>query len=364
TTVTLISSNPAAITVPASVIVPAGSAVGWFDIQGIGPGSAEITITSGSSTLNGWMTVEATDPQLNAMECAEAMPIMVGGSCELQIWLQANAPTGGVEIALSVTDPTLLDLPVSVIVPAGQSSVTVAVPVLAAGSGTIQATVGSSSVSTYLETAVLQVSWTSTYLHYNRTGSTFDVSIGLTGAAPAGGTTVDFSSSDPAKLLVPATVTIPAGATWTTVSVTAGVVLGPVTLTATYGGATATYTIEIVPFGLLWFGGDDNVYEGNQASLVVTMNDLAPAGGVTLTLWSSDPTVAEPAVSAVFIPEGESMAQVLVNTYSPGYVQITVVHTESDNLAYWLTVLDGGEATPIAAPVAVGSGLQMVRREQ
>src|SRR5262249_38284355 len=60
-----------------------------------------------------------------------------------------------------------------------------------------------------------------------RAGATVSGQVTLTGEAPAGGLTVQLSSTDPSVLLVPATVTVPAGSASTTFVATALQASGP-----------------------------------------------------------------------------------------------------------------------------------------
>jgi hypothetical protein len=80
-------------------------------------------------------------------------------------------------------------------------------------------------------------------------GTAVTATLTLTEAAPAGGAVVNLVSSDPAVAVVPASVTVEAGATSvsfpiTTTAVTAAT---PITITATFGGATVTATLTVNP---------------------------------------------------------------------------------------------------------------------
>ena len=73
--------------------------------------------------------------------------------------------------------------------------------------------------------------------------------VNLNGPAPAGGAVVNLSSSDPATAPVPATVSVAAGATYATFRITTAqvTVSTPVTITATYGGASPSGTLTVRP---------------------------------------------------------------------------------------------------------------------
>jgi plastocyanin len=73
----------------------------------------------------------------------------------------------------------------------------------------------------------------------------------LNGPAPAGGAQVALSSSNPSVASVPASVTVPAGATTVTFTVVTSVVVlsQDVTITASYNGSSrsATLTVRLLP---------------------------------------------------------------------------------------------------------------------
>ena len=132
----------------------------------------------------------------------------------------------------------------------------------------------------------------------------------LTAPAPAGGATVSLSSSNPAQLTVPASVTVPGGATWTRFSSTAGAVLAQVTvqLTAFYIGVTKTAAVTVLPaglkatvcYGLSYAAGSCRVdlsgaagtpttvqlSSSNQAVMTVPASVVVPAGAISATFLS------------------------------------------------------------------------------
>jgi hypothetical protein len=80
-------------------------------------------------------------------------------------------------------------------------------------------------------------------------GGTSTGTVTLTAAAPAGGAIVSLTSSKPTAATLPATVTIPAGATSGKFTVTTGLVTTStaVNISAAYGGATKTATLTVNP---------------------------------------------------------------------------------------------------------------------
>jgi hypothetical protein len=80
-------------------------------------------------------------------------------------------------------------------------------------------------------------------------GRTSTGTVTLSGPAPTGGAIVSLSSSDTTTAVLPSTVSIPAGGTSATFTVTTGVVTSTrsVTISAAYGGVTRTATLTVNP---------------------------------------------------------------------------------------------------------------------
>ncbi len=78
-------------------------------------------------------------------------------------------------------------------------------------------------------------------------GNTTTGAVTLTAPAPSGGVPVSLSSSNTTAALVPASVTIPAGATSATFTITSKAVTAstPVTISASFGGITRTATLTV-----------------------------------------------------------------------------------------------------------------------
>ncbi|MEZ0325281.1 MAG: S8 family serine peptidase [Fimbriimonas sp.] len=118
----------------------------------------------------------------------------------------------------------------------------------------------------------------------------------LSGPAGAGGVVVQLTSSDAAALSVPVDVTVPEGSTEATFDLTAGVVNSPksVTVTASFDGTKKTAVIQVRPPKLVsavmspsWFVGGTN----QKTGLTVTIEQPAPAGGINVSLLSSEPSL-------------------------------------------------------------------------
>lgn len=144
-------------------------------------------------------------------------------------------------------------------------------------------------------------------------GTTSLGTVTLTGAAPAGGAVVGLST-DNAFGLVPATLTVPAGASTGTFTFTAkpGVLSNtPVTITANLGNSTVQASVTITPAPTVFVSSVSlnpaTVSAGSNVNGTVTLNTAAPAGGAVVTLSSSNTAVATVPAS-VSIPAGKTSA--------------------------------------------------------
>lgn len=133
-------------------------------------------------------------------------------------------------------------------------------------------------------------------------GTAASATVTLTAPAPSGGAVVTLSSSNPAVVSVPASVTILAGASSAVVSVSTTPVTSTVSsvVSATYNGATQSATITVTPPAsqssatLDSIVLDPSTVQTGRLSTSATLyfTTLTPAGGAVVTLSSSDTTIA------------------------------------------------------------------------
>jgi len=139
--IALSSSNSAVATVPASVMIQAGSSSSTFTITAVGPGTAVITASAnGSSRQSPMLTVAASSVALAAIELSASS--VIGGTTLIgSVNLTAPAPPGGAIVSLSSADP--VSVPASVTVPAGSSTAPFTITTRAVGGNTSVAISGS-----------------------------------------------------------------------------------------------------------------------------------------------------------------------------------------------------------------------------
>ena len=151
--------------------------------------------------------------------------------------------------------------------------------------------------------------------------------ITLAAAAPAGGVNVALSSSAPAFVNVPPSVTVAANSTSATFPITTSVTpsIESATLTATTASAVIKNSMRVYPLLSGVALSQSTVSAGISISASVFLNASAPPGGITITLSSTDPTVAT-VPATVFVPAGLGRASFVVNTSIAAASKATTIH--------------------------------------
>jgi hypothetical protein len=148
--ISLSSSNTAVATVPASVMVPAGSTSATFNVAAVGAGTATITASlTGSTNQSATLTVTAGSKVSSILL---GLSSVVGGrSVNGTAVLTAAAPPGGAVVELSTNGP--VSVPSSITVAAGSASATFTIQTRAVDDttpGTISGAYGGASASAVL----------------------------------------------------------------------------------------------------------------------------------------------------------------------------------------------------------------------
>jgi hypothetical protein len=281
------------VTPSGGVTVPAGAT------------SANFTITAPQVNASYWVMIQAAygndagmhgavlriDPEQPAVPDLYAMgvdPTSVIGGASLKgtVGLVTPAPQGGTTVFLSSSDPSIVQVPASVQVAAGNSTNSFTVTtksVISMTSVQISAQSGSVTKTAWITlgadpNAPVVLNSVTPSVSGATGGTNISATLFLNGNAPAGGAAVTLSSSNPAAAQVPASVTVPAGQgfqgfTITTSPVTADTA---VTITGTYGvSQTATITVlagasntglRSPTANAADSGGDGNGFESNPAN--------------------------------------------------------------------------------------------------
>jgi uncharacterized repeat protein (TIGR03803 family) len=180
-------------------------------------------------------------------------------------------------------------------------------------------------------------------------GGTSQGRVTLSAAAPSGGVVVGLSS-DSTFAMVPANVTVSAGATSTTFTVRSqsGVLSNTsVVITAALGNSTAQASLTITPPATVTLSSltlnPIRVSGGNKSTGTVTLTAAAPSGGAVVTLSSSNTSVAT-VPSSITVQTGKTSAGFTVSTrrvFSSTNVVISATYAgRTKNKT--LTVISGG----------------------
>lgn len=250
--VSLSSSNSSAVTVPGSVVIPAGATSASFAANGQAAGLASITATLPGSLGGGSSTASVTVNKADTVTSLSANPnpATVGQQVTVSFGVSASAPGSGTPGGtVTITDEG------GVLCTAGAPSGSCAFIAGPIGTKSLTASYsgdsyfnGSSSSPTSLPVNPLGVSLEPP--SSCSTLSSIQLAVQIT-AIQAGDTTVSLSSSN-GLITVPLSVTISAGSTSATFSVNGAI--GQSTITATLpgplGGASATANVRFaLPLG-------------------------------------------------------------------------------------------------------------------
>lgn len=315
--VNLITNSPN-MTVPAFVTVPAGASSASFTATTspvAADGSVDVIATSDFSGVVR-TPFEIRTPRVGGF-AASATEVAPGGTVNVTFTLQAVAGPGGVPVTLSANKPGAVSFPSSLVVPQGQSRLTVPVSFYyTAPAGPLSITAG----PTYRDKTVTinvvrrNLSLLTVNQTVLRTLESTQGTVHIDGPAPVGGQPVRLTLNHN-DVVVPETVTIPAGATSTTFPVTS---IGNVAKTVyIYAGITGPSIRQYVTIKLRNLKSivlnPATVTGGTTSSAEVKIDYPAPVGGTVVELRSQKPTLA--AVPAtVTIPAGSDTISVPITT--------------------------------------------------
>jgi uncharacterized protein (TIGR03790 family) len=316
TVVSLTSSLPKLVVVPASVTVPAGSTTARFSISAAATPLVTADTAARITASGVGQNALTVSPLLGALFVAPGS-ILGGASASGLILLNANAKAGGAIVALSSNSGSIT-VPATITVPQGASQATFTISSSAVASvttGSITATLFgvSTKASLSLQPALTSFSVTPASVPG---GATATLVIYLGALAPAGGWQVKLSSSNPSVALVPSSVTVPAGSRYLQVPVTTTSQCSstPVTLTASSGVTTLTTLLTVTPPPVSGLTFASPVKGGHPVTATVSISYPACTSGLSVPLVSANPTVARVPPS-VTIPGGQRSATFVITTY-------------------------------------------------
>jgi len=352
-------------TIPASVTVPAGQTSASFAIgtsSVIATTNVRISATFGGATLS-------TDFTVFPLLAQVSFPGNVPGGTPATgtVTLNGAAPSGGTVVTLSSAS-TLVTVPGSVTVPAGQTSATFTATTQTVTQTTavaVSASSGGTTVSTNLFLIVSSAVSSVTLSPNSVTGGTSSTAtVTLQSAAPGGNAVVTLASSDHLLAVVPSSVVVPAGQTRATFTVNTGQVTATtsVTISASYQNVTKSASLTLTPSGTSGPTlsavslNPGSVAGGTSSTGTVTLSAAAPAGGASITLSSDSSAATVPA--SVTIPAGATSASFTVTTSSVGATTTATISAIFSGVTRTaaLTVTAPGQAATLTVTATGRSG--------
>jgi uncharacterized repeat protein (TIGR03803 family) len=325
-------SNSSFIMVPSNVTVPAGATSATFAITTNGfvlsNTAVMITATLGNSTQQAALTltpgIAVTSIRLNPTT------VTGGSNSTATVTIASPAPSGGSEVLISRSQnppcPPPLILPNAVIVPAGSTSSNFTVgttSVTSSSAAQVFAQSGGATVSATLTvnpggSPVPTLSSVTLNPASVQGGSSSQGTVTLSAPAPSGGAAVSLSSSS-SLASVPNSLTVPAGSTSApfTVTTTSVTSTGTAVITATLGSSSQEASLTITPATSVILSSltlnPTSVTGGNNSAGTVALTAAAPSSGITVTLSSSNTSVAT-VPSSVTLQAGQISATFSVRT--------------------------------------------------
>jgi len=292
----------------------------------VAPGAA--TITAHALNLQDASAGITVSPAPD-ISLPSGLSLAIGDQVRIQVTLSKPAPSGGVFITLISSDPSKLTVsPANILIPEGATtSMQPQLTGVGAGTATISAVASGLIGDTELVLVGSSLGLTPSSLTITGIGATQNLTVALSQPAPAGGLTVNLSSSNPGVATVPASVTFAPNTTAVSVPVTSvspGTTVIHASAPPTFGDTTASVTVLAsggpgvgLPPSLVLRVGDTVVFP-------VTLTTPAPDGGVFVMLTSGDPSKVSISTAIVLIPSGESMStKARITAVGAGTVSIT-----------------------------------------
>jgi WD40 repeat protein len=343
--ITLSSDNAAVAGTVGSVTVASGSTTATFAITThVVSVLTSVTFTGVFNASSQKTVLTVTPPTVNTLTLSPAS-VKGGVNSTGTVTISDPAPAAGVAVTLSSANSTVAGVPTSVTIPSGSTTATFPVTttpvttdtpvVLTAAIGTGNAT-GTITVQT---PALVSFALNPTNV---RAFSSSSGIVTLDAVAPTGGTTVTLTSPNPNQASMPATVTVPAGATTVTFPITTGRVTSTTSLilSATLGTVTQTATLVISPALPFDFDGDghnDLVFQNSQTGVVAAwfMNGLSVLGASTVNT----------------LPQAGWQVRGAADFNHDGHPDLVLQNQTTGQVVFWYlsgTTLIGGEATSVA----------------
>ncbi len=307
----------------APLAIPAGSTTGAFTVTGVAVGSTSISASSPGYTSG---AASITASLVGLISVQRNITLAPGQTLPIQVTLATAAPAGGVIVSLTSGDTSKVTVSPSITIPAGATEPITPATVTGVGFGV--SNISASAPGLTGDSAQVTVGSALTFAPAALTlgtGGTQNFTLSLSSAAPSN-VTINLVSSNNAVATVPASVTIAQGATGVPIPVIGGV-SGSATITATPIGAgvlPASAGVVVTSFGSVVMPPNATINSGQSTSVQVSLTANAPAGGIVVTLSTSDQSKATLSATSVTIPAGATTpaVQPTITGVGPGTVII------------------------------------------
>ncbi len=303
--INLSSSNTAAATVPATVMIPGNATMVNVPVTGVAQGNATIHASSLPNLADTTTSVTVTPP-IGSIGLPTNVTVATGQSAPFSVTLSTPAPAD-LTVTLSSGNTAVATIsPASIVISSGQTTPATQPQVTGVAFGA--AVIKASGAGFTQGSATVQVTGT---LAFNPPTLTVtgtapqNLTLNLSSPAPSGGVTVNLSSSNTAVATVPTTVNVAAGVSSVQVPVS-GVSSGTATIHASslpnLPDTTATVNVTITRD--IFLPANVTVGPGATVAYPVTSAQPAPAGGIFVTLTVANTAVATLSTANVLIPAG------------------------------------------------------------
>jgi len=325
------TGTPLPITFPSTVMVAQGTTQAQFTVGSSAvKKTTDISITAALGSSGDTFVIELV-PMLSlaGITCPD-IAVTTGNAITCSVGLNIPAPAGGQTVTLMSSNPGVLALPASVVVPAGVSSVSLNLvggpvgtnPVPVTMTATLQGSTAGSVTNILTVVPVNALNLTSFTLSANV------VQGGASGIVPAPGGVAE--SGNVVTLVTPTPHGLAVGQSITVSGVLVAGYNGSFTVAAVPTPTTLLYmdsTLGLPPSG----GGtvQANIATNVMGSLTIAPAG-APAGGLAISLSSSDPSVQFPNGPTVIVPQNSLTATFPIATTIVG-AQVNATITANVN---------------------------------
>jgi trimeric autotransporter adhesin len=375
-TVRLVSGDTSLVRPPATVFIPAGATDADFNIATSAVSvPTRVTIDPGTESDSGVHPFQVSvvlnppgaptpAPSLSSLTLSQSS-LLAGGTVTGTLRLTSPAPAGGAVVTLQGSMEGQVITPPSVTVPAGSISATFntrpAPQVNAPHWVFIGARYGTFNGSQARILEIDPAPGPATLLAMGPAsqdvigGQSGRATVGLAIPAPAGGGVVSLTTDNPSVIHLPASVSIAQGNSTNTFDIATSTVTGLPTggnVFATAGGVTKSIFVNVSP--------DPNappllqsmtisptsVPGGTNATGTVFLSSPAPAGGISVTLATSNANAAR-VPGIVNVPGGQTSANFTVTTFAvANNTAVTITAFFDTTTSANLTVTAGAPPSP------------------